>query len=490
MKKFKELCLINKVKKELEINIGLKPEDEGSKETLKIITDYIMDMCSKSKNLEDFINKLEGGADLSIAVLKNLYNIIKEGQGGQSTDSGNSNNFQVKNSDKNPSTVFGRDGHVYDYQNDPTRQDEAKHASLLPVNDNPNMKQEFMKEFSSLAIPNKNKEELDIEFGVIFDEEAKNSDKKKNITKNRSRSISPIKLKKDRNERDRKRRSKSRSKSRSRSHKRKSSKYEKKDRRTKSRRRSRSHSRSSSNSSVYKPIDMNKLKYSNNETINTDKTFEDKIEVGRIYNGIVTNVLDYGCFVLLDIAQNKWHIFSKNTSHRPLMSSSSSNSKRIEGLVHVSEIRHGPRIASAKDVVRSNQNVKVKIVSIDSSGNGKISLSIKQVDQTTGRDLGNLNREKEIMKSKKISANEFDFDADFGGINDLYNSRGRQGKHGDLPEEKFNPTKENTSKQQYGEITGISLDTIIDKKAVKRLSSPELWELNQLKHANALEYDD
>jgi ATP-dependent RNA helicase DHX8/PRP22 len=530
MKKFKELCLINKVKKELEINIGLKPEDEGSKETLKIITDYIMDMCSKSKSLDDFINKLEGGADLPLSVIKNLYNIIKEGRGGET------NNFHNQNLDKNSGTVFGRDGHVYDFEHDPTRQDEAKHASLLPVNENPNTKEEFMKEFSSLAIPNKNKEELDIEFGVIFDEEAEEKNK---ITKNRSKSISPIKLKKDKTERDRKRRSKSRSKSRSRSHKRKSSKYEKdrdtdrdrsdtkhrrekkydksdkydkytseknykddkdnvnsKSRKNKSRRRSRSRSRSSSSSSsIYKPINMNKLKYSNSDNANTndnwgisenyEKTqFEDKIEVGRIYNGIVTNVLDYGCFVLLDIAQNKWHIFSKNTSHRPLMSSSSGNNKRIEGLVHVSEIRQGPRIASAKDVVRSNQNVKVKIVSIDSSGTGKISLSMKQVDQTTGRDLGNINREKEIMKSKKISANEFDFDADFGGINDLYSTRGK------LPEEKFNPAKENTSQQQYGEITGISLDTIVDKKAIKRLSSPELWELNQLKHANALEYVD
>lgn len=54
------------------------------------------------------------------------------------------------------------------------------------------------------------------------------------------------------------------------------------------------------------------------------------------------------------------------------------------GLVHVSAIREGARVEHPEDVLERNQPVKVKVIKID---NGKISLSMKLVDQTTGEDL-------------------------------------------------------------------------------------------------------
>ncbi len=55
-----------------------------------------------------------------------------------------------------------------------------------------------------------------------------------------------------------------------------------------------------------------------------------------------------------------------------------------DGLVHVGELAAG-RVASPKDVVKEGQAVKVKLLGFDDRG--KVRLSMKQVDQTTGEDL-------------------------------------------------------------------------------------------------------
>lgn len=83
------------------------------------------------------------------------------------------------------------------------------------------------------------------------------------------------------------------------------------------------------------------------------------IELYKIYQGKVKNVTNFGCFVELNDFRNK------------------------EGLVHVSQIVTG-RISDPKEVVKRNMDVYVKIISI--AGN-KMGLSMKDVDQKTGRDL-------------------------------------------------------------------------------------------------------
>ena len=56
-----------------------------------------------------------------------------------------------------------------------------------------------------------------------------------------------------------------------------------------------------------------------------------------------------------------------------------------DGLVHVSRTGAQPR-RQAEDVVKEGQAVKVKLLGFDDRG--KVRLSMKQVDQTTGEDLG------------------------------------------------------------------------------------------------------
>lgn len=90
--------------------------------------------------------------------------------------------------------------------------------------------------------------------------------------------------------------------------------------------------------------------------------------VGEIYDGIVTSIMQFGCFVQLKEFK-----------------------KKTEGLVHVSNIREQGRVTSAADAVTRHQKCKVKVLSFTGT---KISLSMKDVDQVTGKDLNPANTKR------------------------------------------------------------------------------------------------
>ncbi|TSA24690.1 polyribonucleotide nucleotidyltransferase [bacterium] len=74
-------------------------------------------------------------------------------------------------------------------------------------------------------------------------------------------------------------------------------------------------------------------------------------EIGKIYNGVVKNVREFGCFV----------------EFLP----------RKEGLVHVSNLEN-KRTENVSDVVRFGDKVKVKVIGIDRDG--KVQLSMKDIE--------------------------------------------------------------------------------------------------------------
>jgi len=84
----------------------------------------------------------------------------------------------------------------------------------------------------------------------------------------------------------------------------------------------------------------------------------EEAEVGKIYNGKVVNLVDFGAFV--NFMGGK------------------------DGLVHVSEIRN-ERVEKVADVLKEGQEVKVKVLEIDPRG--KVRLSMRVVDQETGAEL-------------------------------------------------------------------------------------------------------
>jgi polyribonucleotide nucleotidyltransferase len=80
--------------------------------------------------------------------------------------------------------------------------------------------------------------------------------------------------------------------------------------------------------------------------------------VGAIYNGKVVRVVDFGAFV--NFLGNQ------------------------DGLCHISELAN-ERVGKVTDVVKEGDQVKVKVLAIDDRG--KIKLSMRAVDQTTGAEL-------------------------------------------------------------------------------------------------------
>jgi polyribonucleotide nucleotidyltransferase len=89
-------------------------------------------------------------------------------------------------------------------------------------------------------------------------------------------------------------------------------------------------------------------------------------EQGVIYNGKVVKVVDFGAFVNF--------LGSK------------------DGLVHISELAQ-QRVGKTSDVVKVGDQVKVKVLGFDDRG--KVKLSMRQVDQQTGEDLGSARRPQE-----------------------------------------------------------------------------------------------
>jgi polyribonucleotide nucleotidyltransferase len=62
-----------------------------------------------------------------------------------------------------------------------------------------------------------------------------------------------------------------------------------------------------------------------------------------------------------------------------------------DGLVHISELAQS-RVGKTSDVVKLGDAVKVKVLGFDDRG--KVKLSMRQVDQATGEDLGSQRRDQ------------------------------------------------------------------------------------------------
>ncbi|KAL5334380.1 P-loop containing nucleoside triphosphate hydrolase protein [Aspergillus crustosus] len=88
---------------------------------------------------------------------------------------------------------------------------------------------------------------------------------------------------------------------------------------------------------------------------------DDQPVLYKVYDGQVTGVKDFGAFVNLRGVKGK-----------------------VDGLVHVSAMHEDARVNHPSDLVSRGQPVKVKVISIQGS---RIGLSMKEVDQETGRDL-------------------------------------------------------------------------------------------------------
>ncbi|KAK5202175.1 DEAH-box ATP-dependent RNA helicase prp22 [Cryomyces antarcticus] len=140
----------------------------------------------------------------------------------------------------------------------------------------------------------------------------------------------------------------------------------------------------------------------------------------KIYNGRVSGVKDFGVFVNLQGVMGK-----------------------VDGLVHVSAIADY-KVNHPSDLIARDQQVKVKVMKVEDK---RVSLSMKEVDQATGRDL---------EPQKRIASGA--------------NTEGLRGQSGD---------------NRYGNLSSavpIMDDTTngASRRNKKRMTSPERWEIRQL----------
>ena len=122
-------------------------------------------------------------------------------------------------------------------------------------------------------------------------------------------------------------------------------------------------------------------------------------EVGKIYDGKVVNIVDFGAFV--NFMGGK------------------------DGLVHVSEMKN-ERVEKPTDVVSEGQEVKVKVLEIDPRG--KVRLSMRVVDQETGEELEDTRPPREAREPRGDRGPRRDGGGDRGPRREGGEGRGDRGR--------------------------------------------------------------
>lgn len=154
-------------------------------------------------------------------------------------------------------------------------------------------------------------------------------------------------------------------------------------------------------------------------SLSSEIVLDESAKLNKIYKGQVKKLVAFGCFV---------QIYGTKL-------------KDCDGLVHISEMAD-TKVRDPKEIVGEGQIVFVKVIKVQS--NGKISLTMKHIDQKTGKEFG-------------------------GGANAIPLENNRRGRV-----ESRN-----------------SNETSIEKKIKRRaLTSPERWEIRQLISSGAAPIED
>ena len=157
------------------------------------------------------------------------------------------------------------------------------------------------------------------------------------------------------------------------------------------------------------------------------ENIEKKYKVGEIYNGIVTKIMDYGCFVKIEDG--------------------------IEGLIHNSELDWTNRNVKPSKILSVSQNIKFKIVNIDKETK-RISLSYKATLENPWDKI-----KDKIGQEVKIKINNITDKAIFGELENF-------GLSGMLhyKEISYNESIDDLKKFKKNEIISVKILEIKDDK--------------------------
>lgn len=111
-----------------------------------------------------------------------------------------------------------------------------------------------------------------------------------------------------------------------------------------------------------------------------------KLKPGDVFDGEVTSVADFGCFVKINLgtAGEKEETF-------------------VEGLVHISEISWG-KVVNIKEVIAKGDIVKVKVIG---KTDGKLSLSIKQAESDPWEKVQEKYKQESRVRGKVTKISDF-----------------------------------------------------------------------------------
>jgi len=234
-------------------------------------------------------------------------------------------------------------------------------------------------------------------------------------------SKAPVVEKRERSEEREGKKKKRRSRSRSREDRRRRSRSRSRDKRRRSRSRSKDRRRNRSRSR-----DRRGERSDGKKQVETTEPVQ-----FMIYPGRVQNITNFGCFVALEGFR-----------------------KKTEGLVHISQLRREGRVNSVEEVVSRGDKVLVKVLSTGT----KTSLSMKDVDQATGKDLN--------PGSNVARGSEFATGANRDPMGGMM----------------MNPERPTDLNEILPARAGVVADDddFVTKKKVTRMSSPEKWELQQM----------
>lgn len=398
--RLEHLSLVSKICTELENHLGLNDKD---------LAEFIIHLAERNNTFPMFKKVLiENGAEFSDSFMANLLRIIQHMK-------------PAKTSSEKPSNPTSKQDELalkfpgLALPNEDVQRSSAKDAKDAKDEDIVN---DVMASLEAFAPSNKKQSTGAVERSNGGINGSSSSEKKsKRAKRSRSRSRGSRRRHRSKSPSQKEKRHRSRSRSRSRTH------HRSRDRMRRRRSSSREHRRSSSR-------DRKDGRYSRRRDVDRSrsKSVEElsvEPEMGKIYAGKVANIVPFGCFVQLEGLKRRW-----------------------EGLVHISQLRREGRVANAGDVVSRGQKVLVKVLNV---GGQKVSLSIKDVDQETGRDLN------PVVSVAKAEEDE---------------------KH------LRNPDRPATLLELQG---NYDEDETYSRKRVQRLSSPERWEIKQMLAASCID---
>lgn len=431
LQKLEYLSLVSKICTELDNHLGINDKD---------LAEFIIDLENKNRTYDTFRKALlDNGAEFPDSLVQNLQRIINLMRPSRPGGASQEKTVGDKKEDKKsqllkmfPGLALPNDTYSKKEESDDDEKVKAKpekHSETLKKTDMSDVDAAMMElealapgEGATLVRPHKEVSSRDRHKRRSRDRDTKRrsrSREDRHSDRRRSRSRDKERRRRSRS-RDNRRRSRSREdrdRDRDRRHKSSSS-------RDHHERRRRSRSRSTERRDR-----RDRSRDCSEKMPPPSAAMTDDPEAGKIYSGKIANIVPFGCFVQLFGLRKRW-----------------------EGLVHISQLRAEGRVTDVTEVVTRNQTVKVKVMSITGQ---KVSLSMKEVDQDSGKDLNPLSHAPEDDESLR----DRNPDGPFSSSTSMLNLQGN-GMEGDEHE---------------------------SRKRVTRISSPERWEIKQMISSGVLD---